>query len=106
MDGLGQNAYHMTVHGNSFNPETLDVEVKLREATAALYVHCPTKLSVQVSSALAVRLYARVRQSLTGLFPNAASALAGGVRGRNRAIKASRQMSSASSAAIPRARVP
>ena len=26
MAGLGQNAYHIAVHGSSFNPETLDIE--------------------------------------------------------------------------------
>ena len=58
---------------------------------------CPTKLSVQVSSAssAAVRPRARVPRALTSSFPTPHNALAGG------------QVSSASSAAVhPRARVP
>ena len=48
------------------------------------YARCPTTtFSVQVSSASSVRPYARVPRSLTGLFPNAVNAAAGGGRGRN-----------------------
>ena len=78
----------------------------LRKATSASYARCPTTLSVQVSSVLSVRPYARVQRALTGLFPNAVNTLAGGSRGRNCATKALRQVSSASSAAVPRVRVP
>ena len=36
MDGLGQNASHMDVHGSSFNPETLYVEVESNDNQSEL----------------------------------------------------------------------
>ena len=65
-----------------------------------------TFFSVQVSSASSVRPYTRVRRALIGLFPNAVNALADGGRGRDCPTKASRQVTSTSSAAVLRARVP
>ena len=36
MAGLEQNAYHMAVHGNSFNPKNMDVEVKFNDNQSEL----------------------------------------------------------------------
>ena len=36
MDGLWQNTYHMAVHGNSFNPETLDIAVEFNDNQSEL----------------------------------------------------------------------